>query len=486
MKACVSIVEPSLESALGSCRKAIELGADLLELRFDHLDSLPSDLAPFKELTVPMIATLRPKGRGGKYEGSEEERTKFFRRAMRSGFQYLDLESDSSLISRRDRDFRNAGIIASYHDFAHTPSTSMILDILISSASKADITKAAFNTASIKDLLSIAQAAKLFSATEGHFVLIGMGELGEITRVRAQKMGCAFAYASLEKGKEAAPGQIDVATLKDLGDDPILTGITGSPLSHSRSPAMHNAAFAELGIKGRYFKLPAAEEELGDLMELMTALDMRGLNVTIPHKESMISLVDELDPVAEKVGAVNTILNKDGTLIGKNTDVSGLKAAFAKASVEMKGKNALVIGAGGAARACCYLLSEEGASLSITNRTMQKAQELADRFGGKAVDAVSASSLDLDIVINCTPLGMTGFADELPISPSIFKSGMFVMDLIYDPQRTRFLEEAEAKGATIMSGMEMLIYQAIDAFEVWTGQRPSYDTMAEAFMAGNK
>ncbi len=273
--------------------------------------------------------------------------------------------------------------------------------------------------------------------------------------------------------------------MKRLGDDAVVTGLTGSPLSHSLSPAMHNAAFTELGIAGRYLLFPAAEDELGDLLELMAMLDIKGLNVTIPHKSAIIGLVDEVDEVAGKVGAVNTVLNKDGTLIGKNTDVSGLRQALENASVVIEGKNALVIGAGGAARASCYLLSQMGATLFVTNRTMTKAQELAELFGGKAIDLDQISSAGPEVIINCTPSGMSGFPDDMPLSPSLFGPGMFVMDMIYNPARTRFLEEAAARGATTMSGIEMLIYQAIDSFEIWTGKRPSYGTMAKALMVGN-
>ncbi len=182
MRACVSINEHTLEEALGSCHRAIELGADMLEVRFDHLDRLPSDLAAFKDVSVPMIATLRPKGQGGLYEGTEEEKERFLRKAMRSGFQYLDLESGSSLLDKRDQLFRNAVVIGSYHDLEKTPSTASILELLVSNASIANLTKAAFMIRSIKDVFQLVQAGRLYSSTGDRFVLIGMGELGEISR----------------------------------------------------------------------------------------------------------------------------------------------------------------------------------------------------------------------------------------------------------------------------------------------------------------
>jgi len=481
MKICISIAEKTLEEALAVSKRAADKSPDLIEVRFDHISPLPDDLTGFRKITVPKIATLRSVSQGGKFTGSDREKSVLLRRAVKAGFNVVDIESDSSLLTRSLREFRGAEIICSYHDLQLTPETARIVEILVSNAARGDVTKAAFKVNSIHDILSIVEAAIVFSSTGEEFILIGMGELGEITRVRADRMRCAFTYASLEPGKEASPGQIDFDTLRRLGDDSVVTGITGYPLGHSLSPWMHNAAFQQLGIPGRYLSLPAKDEELEDLLELAAELNLRGFNVTIPHKENIIPLLDRLDETASRTKAVNTVINRNGEFIGTNTDVFGVAKTFEKAGVQVKGKRALVIGAGGAARACISYLSSAGARISLVNRTRLRADVLADDFPGvQVVDKGEAEKMPFDVVVNCTPLGMKGFPDDLPISPQVFREGQFVFDTVYNPSITRFMTEAQSKGAAVRSGMEMLVHQAIKAFEAWTGRSPSYEVMAEA------
>jgi shikimate dehydrogenase len=396
----------------------------------------------------------------------------------------VDIEFDSPLVYRLGRELRSVGLICSFHDFTGTPSTSRIIDALVTAASKGDLAKVAYMVNNISDLRRLLEAARMFSVTGNKYILLGMGELGEITRVMSGAFGSAFTYASLEKGKEAAPGQMDLDTLKALGDKPLITGITGSPLGHSLSPAIHNAAFSSLNIPGKYLPFPATAAELPDLMHLVRELGIRGLNVTIPHKEAVMRYLDEVDPLAKRVGAVNTIVNKNGRLLGINTDVSGLEKALLAAGADPKGKSALVIGAGGAARACGLVLERRGANIWFTNRTASRAQELAKVFSGRVASHGDVARMTFDIVINCTPLGMQGFPNELPVDPHVFRPGQWAVDLIYSPPITRFLEEAKKHGAKTLSGMEMLIYQAMDAFETWTGQRPPYEVMATGARTG--
>ncbi|MBI0583481.1 MAG: shikimate dehydrogenase [Methanomassiliicoccus sp.] len=479
MKVCVSLIEDNVKDAVAAGIAAQERGADLLEVRFDRMRALPDDLSPFRKLELPRIATLRTTAQGGGSELDDEGRLRFFRRAVRIGFEYLDIEHDSSLVRRMGRELKNTGIICSYHDHAGTPDLGGILDALVTTASKGDLAKAAFRVNGIGDLLRLREAARMFSATGNQFVLIGMGELGEVTRVMPEAFGSAFTYASLEKGKESAPGQLDVSTVKALGDHPVITGITGQPLGHSRSPAMHDHAFRALGLPGKYLAFPASSDELPDLIELVREIGIRGLNVTMPHKEGVMKLLDSIDPLARRVGAVNTIVNRDGTLEGRNTDVTGLEASLLAAGADPKGKEVLVIGAGGAARACCAVLERRGARIWVTDRTASRAQELAKAFSGRVAGHGDLPRMEFDMVVNCTPVGMKDFPNELPVDPGVFRPGRWAVDLVYNPVNTPFLTEAAARGAKTISGIEMLIYQAMDAFEAWTGQRPPYEAMAE-------
>ncbi len=484
MRVCVSLVEQSVKEAVAAGLAAQEQGADLLEVRFDLMAKLPEDLSPFRRLSIPRIATLRTVRQGGRCGLGDGERLRFFRRAARIGFEYLDIEADSPLVRQTGRELKHVGVICSHHDFSGTPELSSILEALITTASKGDVAKVAFQVNSVSDLARLHEAARLFSVTGNHFVIIGMGLLGEVTRVLPATFGSEFTYASLRKGLEAAPGQLDLATLKALGDEPTITGLTGLPLGHSASPAMHDRAFRAMNVPGKYLLFPAQKDELGTLMDLVRDLGVRGLNVTIPHKSAVMPFLDSADPLAERVGAVNVIVNRDGRLEGRNTDVTGLERALLTAGADPRGKDVLVIGAGGAARACCTVLERRGARIWITDRTVSKAQELARRFSGRVAGPTDRSSVGFEMVVNCTPLGMTGFPDELPIDPSIFRHGQWAVDLVYNPELTRFLAEAGDRGARTLSGMEMLIYQAMDAFEAWTGLRPPYEVMAEGARTG--
>jgi 3-dehydroquinate dehydratase/shikimate dehydrogenase len=480
MKICVSIIEPALEAAVSAAKRAEERGADLIEVRFDLMSSLPSDLGPFEAVRIPKIATLRPAAQGGAYAGNEQTRRTFLRAAARHGFGLVDLEDGSSLLREARKVLPNSRIIASYHDFESTPASKEIAATLGRETEWADVAKVAYKTNSVTDLLSLAEAAKAVPVSEGDRVIIGMGAAGEITRACADRLGCEFTYACLEAGKEAAPGQLDLETMKRLRGRRTTAGVVGASLRHSRSAAMHNAAFAALGIPGRYFKLETRKDELTKLKPIALAYGLRGFNVTIPYKEEIMPLLDSLDEVAERVKAVNTVVIEEGMLIGTNTDAFGVRRTIELAGVEAHGKRALLVGAGGAARACAAALSELGASVSITNRTASKARRLADEFDGESLPMKEAVKREFDIVINCTPLGMVGFPDELPIAPSVFREGQFVMDVIYNPPRTRFLSEAERKGAVTRNGQEMLVHQAARAFELWTGKWPPTDVMTEA------
>jgi shikimate dehydrogenase/3-dehydroquinate dehydratase type I len=475
MRICVSIVEPTLEKVMGSAQEAIRGGADMLEVRFDRMSKLPSDLSALASLPVPKIATLRPREQGGMWKGDDSDRKRFFERAM-DIFQMVDLELGSELIDAL-RPSPGIEVICSHHDFTSTPGPERIVDIMEKAWEMGEIAKAAFTVKGPKDLLSLERASR--ALPNRRKVLIGMGEMGGLTRARADLLGCDFAYASLSAGKEAAPGQLDLPTLKGLGEEPIIVGITGLPLSHSLSPPMHEAAFRRMGIPGAYFAFPVESEGLEDLIEVIRRYRMRGINVTIPHKESVMPLLDSIEEKAARVGAVNTIVNDHGHLVGMNTDVIGVERTFARAGVEARGARALVIGAGGAAHSCCAFLCDNGADVTVVNRTHRRAQGLENDFlCVRALPQSVALEERYDVVVNCTPLGMEGFPDRSPIPAEVFREDQFVMDTVYNPPETRFARDAREKGAKVCSGIEMLIYQAIAAFEVWTGSSPPYEVMA--------
>ncbi|AEH45776.1 shikimate 5-dehydrogenase [Thermodesulfatator indicus DSM 15286] len=254
-------------------------------------------------------------------------------------------------------------------------------------------------------------------------------------------------------------------------------GIIGWPVAHSLSPAMHNAAFKSLGIRAVYGLLPLAPENLAEGIKGIRALNIKGVSVTVPHKETVMPLLDEIDPVASEIGAVNTIVNKDGRLLGFNTDWIGVKKALEE-KIAISGQKAVVVGAGGAAKAVVYALIKEGASVAIYNRTFEKAKRLAQTLGGVALPWEELASASGDILIQTTSVGLK--EDKSPVPKEVLSRFKLVMDIVYQPLKTRLLREAEEAGCETIDGLSMLVYQGIEQFYLWFGARPQASLMREA------
>jgi len=272
-----------------------------------------------------------------------------------------------------------------------------------------------------------------------------------------------------------------------------LCGIIGDPVEHTMSPVMHNAAFGKLRLNYRYVSFRVKKEELGKAIEKMRTLKMRGLNVTIPHKVAVIPFLDELDPLAKEIGAVNTIVNDDGFLTGYNTDGTGFLRALLARGIEPKGQNAVILGAGGASRAISFVLAREGCDVLILNRTLDKASELASIVSEVTRKEVRALELNREnvvkalqeagILVNTTSVGMAPNVDAIPIDvdslSEVKNPALVVFDIVYNPVRTRLLREAEKAGAQTVSGIDMLVWQGALAFEKWTGLPAPFSLMKE-------
>ena len=263
-------------------------------------------------------------------------------------------------------------------------------------------------------------------------------------------------------------------------------GVIGDPVEHTMSPVMHNAAFKKLGMDYRYLPFRVSKEELGRTIADMRVLNIRGLNVTIPHKVAVIPFLDKLDPLAEEIDAVNTIVNDDGVLTGYNTDATGFLQALLDNGVEPEGKRVVILGAGGASRAISFILAEKGARLVILNRRLNRAKELARSVSRSSKD-IAALKLDeanlakalegAEVLVNATSVGMSPGTGETPLPARLLKPGLVVFDIVYNPVRTRLLREAEAAGARTISGIDMLVWQGALAFEKWTGRKAPLELM---------
>jgi shikimate dehydrogenase len=258
--------------------------------------------------------------------------------------------------------------------------------------------------------------------------------------------------------------------------------IIGDPVGHSMSPAMHNAGYKALGIEDQ-FEFSTKEVKAGDLesaIEEIKSQNIRGVSVTMPHKEGIMKYLDEVDEVAEKIGAVNTVVNENGLLKGHNTDWIGIVKPL-ESLADLDNKKVAVLGAGGAARAIVYGLLAKGAEVKVFNRTLDKTQELADEFECEASSMDGLGEIqEYDIIINSTSVGMEPDVNESLVPRGLLNDKQIVFDIIYHPQETKLLKDAKEQGARAISGLEMLLYQGVAQFELYTGQKAPVEAMREA------
>jgi len=275
-----------------------------------------------------------------------------------------------------------------------------------------------------------------------------------------------------------------------IGGKTRICGVMGDLVAHSVSPAMHNAAFRELGLDYAYLPFNVGADNLGKAVDGIRALNLVGMNVTIPHKVAVIPLLDEVDPQAQQIGAVNVIHNKDGRLAGSNTDAEGFLRLLEGHGINARGLRVVVLGAGGAARAACFALASQGAVITILNRTADKAAGCAREMAGNTgctFEALEMNAANLaralaetDLLVNATSIGMAPGADRSPVNSELLERRHTVVDIVYNPVKTRLVRDAEKAGAVAIGGLDMLAWQGALAFERWTGRAAPFDVMRRA------
>ena len=260
-----------------------------------------------------------------------------------------------------------------------------------------------------------------------------------------------------------------------------LYAVIGNPVRHSLSPLMHNRAFSHIGHNAVYLALPV--EDVAGAVSGIRAFGIRGVSVTIPHKVSIMDYLDEIDENAARIGAINTVVNREGVLHGCNTDARGAVKALTE---QIAGKTVGIIGAGGAARAIGFGMISEGARVIILNRTREKGEKLAQELGGDFQPLTPDLGLNCDILINTTPVGMTPDLGISPIPQKALTKEMVVMDIVYNPLKTKLLQDAEATGCPTIDGTAMFVYQGVLQFELWTGKKAPIDVMRDAVLEALK
>ena len=447
--------------------------ADLIELRLDTVSD-PTVAGALAGRRRPAIVACRPQWEGGAFKGSEEERKKILADALSLGAEYVDIEWRA----RFDDLIAQAGgrrIVLSAHDYHGVP-IDLTARVHAMRSTGAEVIKIAATLTSLSDAIPLLDLGAQSSRQSG-MILIGLGPYGVVTRILAGRFGSVWAYA----GSLHEIGQLSPASLlkdyhfRSLTDSTDIYGVAGRPVMHSVSPAMHNAAFRASRLDAVYVPLPAASAE--DLHTFGRAIGICGASVTIPFKVSLFELMDEVYSVARRIGAINTIRVLDGKWIGGNTDASGFLEPLQE-RIALNGLRAAVLGAGGAARAVVAALGSTGCSVRLHARNRAHAEEVA-----------VLSSVDLgpwppepgswDVLINCTPIGMYPRVDETPVAADQL-TGRHVYDLVYNPATTRLLREADAAGCQTIGGLEMLVAQAREQFQWWTGTKPVAGVMREA------
>jgi len=490
-KICIPVLGRTAEEMIDQIHR-VEGKADVIELRLDYLnDSSEKDLDTIfaHKGETPWLLTFRPKEQGGQRELARKERDAFWRSGRSA--EFIDVEEDMvSTVSSHP-----ATKIYSYHDFSAVPDDLSSIYVKLSKLGEGIVKIAAH----VDDSTLAAPIWKLleFSEAVSHPVIpLAMGEAGKWTRILGLAHGAFLTYASLESGSETAPGQIsseemgDLYRAKDLDKSTDVYGIIAGNTSYTVSPPMQNAAFKANGLNAVF--VPFQVKDLDEFMRRMVKpetreveLNLKGFAITNPHKQSIIPHLDEIDETARKVGAVNTVKIENGKLRGSNTDAFGFIEPLKEAFGDLQNARVAVVGAGGASRAVIYALKQEKAEITLLARDPRKARDLKEEFdillGRMPNDQHPLNSSPTDIIVNTTPLGTKGQQEEATIATARQLEGTkLVYDLVYNPAETRLMNEAKKAGVKAINGLEMIIRQGTQQFEIWTGQKAPIEEMRAA------
>jgi 3-dehydroquinate dehydratase/shikimate dehydrogenase len=467
-------------------REAAKRGAKLLEIRLDFLARAPDFKRLLANRPCPMIATVRRHTDGGRWAHSEEERQMLLRQAIVAGFDWIDLETDVADDIRRYGDVKR---IVSYHNLREVPEDlEKIYQRMC--GQDADLVKLAVAAGQPADNLRVLELVKKAPRPT---VALCMGDLGTCSRVLIGRLGAPFTYGAFNKERSFAPGLYTfedmqkVYRFEELKSDTKVFGIIGDPVAHSLSPRIHNRAFAKLGINAVYLPFRVPRGELAKFIEDFEQVPVQGYSVTLPHKEAAAKLAQIREPEVERIGAANTLIRTPEGWHAYNTDapaaLESLQAHLPPSAQAvpqfLSSRNVLLLGAGGVGRAIAYALHQQRCELTISNRTPERAQVLANELGCKTVEWSQRNKVNCDTLINCTSVGMHPDLDESPVHHLFHKPGIMVFDTIYTPETTLLIREAREAGCHTLTGVDMFIRQAAMQFRLFTGQEAPEALMAK-------
>jgi 3-dehydroquinate dehydratase/shikimate dehydrogenase len=503
----VPIAAKTLQEAEEQIRAAVTAGAELLELRTDYLVQLSVELAlqvinVARELApgLPIIVTCRDYQQGGTLRHPNDLRTNILTAAVRAGADFIDVEYENfmSLAIRGKITLAlsaggNTRLILSDHNFQTKFKNITKHCGEIANAFNGAIPKLVYSAHHINDCFDILD---LQNSTKGEMIAFCMDEPGFMTRILTKKFNGLISFASIGEKTATAPGQPTVDQMRDIYRwDSIdaqteFYGVIGDPIGHSKSPAVHNACFSEAGFNKAYVPLLVAgdEKDFNAFIDNIFArpwLGFKGFSVTIPHKEYAFNYVKKkggiIDPLAERIGAVNTIIINGSQLSAYNTDcIAAIDSITFTLGIDRAGLRKLpvaVIGAGGAARAVVAGLADAGANVKIYNRTIERAKHLAADFKCDYASLDKLHKLKEKLIVNCTSIGMHPHIDASPVDVRLLQKHMAVFDTVYNPPDTLLLKHAKQTGCHVITGVDMFLKQAAEQFRLFTGREANTEIM---------
>jgi 3-dehydroquinate dehydratase / shikimate dehydrogenase len=457
-----------------------------VELRLDWLandterEKALDWLRKFAPKKAVFLATCRRRVGGGELAGGPEAELYWLRKANQAGCAWCDLEIET-LREMPGKTVESRGlperVLLSIHDFRRTPKLPAKLKLAArGGASAVKVAAMARKLSDSSRLLRLARGSQ-------KVVAVPMGEIGLPARILALREGSALLYAPVATA--TAPGQVRLQELKELYRAHELTketrvyGVIGNPIGHSLSPLLHNTGYVAAG-KDAVF-LPFLVEDLQEFVKVMPEFGVAGFCVTIPHKKKIFDYLEECDPLAEEIGAVNTVtVRRDGRLAGSNTDYVGVLRSL-QGKLKIKGSRILIFGAGGAARAAGFAMVKAGAEVLVCARRDNAARELARALGGGMIRRAALQKEKFDAVINTTPVGMHPHPGRSPLEAGELNCKL-VMDMVYRPLQTKLLRMAAARRIRTVSGMEMFVAQGVAQWELWMGSRAPVAAMRKAIL----
>ncbi|MBZ5660206.1 MAG: shikimate dehydrogenase [Acidobacteriia bacterium] len=454
-----------------------------LELRLDYLRDDGQRAAFLSWLgrerpRAVLIATCRSRRGGGLFRGGVKEQIEILQHAVRAGCGWCDVEIETAnniAAGELRRALSPARVMISHHDFRKTPRNPASIVRELSRAGGHAV-KIAAQCHSISDSARICRLAR----GRRNVVAIPMGEIGLAARILSLRAGSALAYAAIEQA--TAPGQLSLEAMLDLYGAGKITrrtrvyAVIGDPIGHSLSPLLHNTAYAARKIDAVF--VPFLVRDLRDFLRCLEPFGVAGFAVTIPHKEEILRHLDECDPLAARIGAVNTVVIRgQGRLYGYNTDYVGVLRSL-ESRMQLAGSRVLLIGAGGAARAAAFALAQAGSIVCLCSRRPERVRSLARAAGAQVVERADLRREYFDAIVNCTPVGMHPRGGT-PLANAELNCRI-VMDMVYRPRETELLRNARKKGIATISGVEMFLAQGYAQHEIWMGERAPEAAMRRA------